>query len=236
MDNFKTNFLKVALPLIIMGLILLYFFNSISYVSHNGYVFQVKKCGNELEVVSGSDSVGEIIMIDEHTIKSSKESSSYEVNTNEEGYSIHLILPDGSYITHNLTGKRFVEFNAANKNILYGGNSGKASIDKLSGEESNKLFMDKSIGIFNKRELFISAIIVRIEVIHFYVLITGYFSIYILLAVIAYLVYLKPQMACGVYYKLTKSVAMLGDIHRIRVASYCFLLLSPLAILLLLLY
>ena len=151
-------------------------------------------------------------------------------------YSIHLILPDGSYITHNLTGKRFVEFNAANKNILYGGKSGKASIDKLSGEESNKLFMDKSKGIFNKRELFISAIIVRIEVINFYILITGYFIIYILLVVIAYLVYLKPQMACGVYYKLTKSVAMLGDIHRIRVASYCFLLLSPLAILLLLLY
>ena len=50
MDNLKTYLLKAVLPLIILGVILLYFFYNISFVSHNGYIFQVKKCGNELKV------------------------------------------------------------------------------------------------------------------------------------------------------------------------------------------
>ena len=236
MDNLKTYLLKAVLPLIILGVILLYFFYNISFASHNGYIFQVKKCGNELKVEYGADSVGDIVMVNSDTVKNNKESCLYAINTRENGYSIYLLLPDGRYIVHNLTGKRFAEIHCARGDIIYGENSETAFKSDSSGEMVTETFMGKSAKIFNKRELFISAIIVHLEMLKLYDMIKIHFIIYIILAAIAYFAYLKPKLIQKIYCKLTEVTDIPYNVYEIRTASFWFLILSPFTILMWLLY
>ena len=232
-DKLKAYLLKVFFPLFIVCIILVAFFRQIGCGSEGEYAFQISEWGAKLKNIYGTDFINKEIIVRDNIVRVDGIRCLYAVNQNEDGLSIYLLLPEGTYLTHNYVGSSFVRFSNSSEyiNMAYGEGSVEVSDSTSTGEVQNteeKEARDKVDEAINSmRQLFASAIMVNLRVVELYKILTVCMILIVIAMTIGYYSYLKPETVYEFYCKLRRKEKYPSDVNLVKRIGFLVIILPP---------